>query len=46
MKINPSKSKIMIFNKSRKYDFPPEMAFQDGNILECVEDAKLLGLYI
>ena len=30
MKINSSKSKIMIFNKSKKYDFPPEFSFQNG----------------
>ena len=38
MKINSKKSKVMLFNKSRKYDFPPEMKFQDGNILENIED--------
>ena len=30
MKINSGKSKVMIFNKSQKYDFPPKMSFQDG----------------
>ena len=34
MKINESKSKIMIFNESRKYDFPPEFAIKNGEILE------------
>ena len=46
MKINPEKSKVMLFNKSRKLDFPPEMKFQDGNILECVEETKLLGIQL
>ena len=46
MKINPKKSKVMIFNKSRNYDFPPEMSFQDGNILECIEETKLLGIHL
>ena len=46
MKINPEKSKVMIFNKSRKYDFPPELSFQDGKILECLEDTKLLGVHL
>ena len=46
MKINSGKSKVMIFNKSRKYDFPPEMSFQDGKILECVEETKLLGVQL
>ena len=27
MKINPKKTKIMTFNKSRKFDFPPEVHF-------------------
>ena len=46
MKINPEKSKLMLFNKSRKYDFPPEMHFQDGNFLECVEETRLLGIQL
>ena len=46
MKINASKSKVMIFNKSRNYDFPPEFAFSDGEILECLESTKLLGIYL
>ena len=28
MKINKSKTQIMVFNKSRKWDFPPEIFFQ------------------
>ena len=36
----------MLFNKSRKYDFPAEFKFQDGIILECVEETKLLGIYL
>ena len=46
MKINPQKSKVMIFNKSRKYDFPPEFHFRDGNILECLEETRLLGILL
>ena len=46
MKINESKSKIMIFNKSRKYDFPPEFAFKNGEILECLEETRLLGIHL
>ena len=44
MKINPVKSKIMIFNKSRNYDFPPEYSFKDGQTLEVLEETKLLGI--
>ena len=36
----------MLFNKSGKYDFPPEMKFQDGNFLECIEETKLLGIHL
>ena len=43
MKINPSKSKVMIFNKSKKYDFPPEFCFQNEEILDVVEETRLLG---
>ena len=46
MLINESKSKVMIFNRSQKYDFPPELAFKNGEILECVEWTKLLGIYL
>ena len=46
MKINENKSKIMIFNKSRNFDFPPEFSFKNGEILECVEETRLLGLQI
>ena len=33
MKINNKKSKVMLFNKSRKWDFPPEVGFSDKNNL-------------
>ena len=46
MKINESKSKVMLFNKSRKFDFPPEFSFQNGEVLECVEKTKLLGIFL
>ena len=36
MRINESKSKVMIFNKSRKFDFPPEFAFRNGENLDVV----------
>ena len=44
MKINKKKSNIMIFNKSKKYDFPPEFAFSNGVNLDCIEETKLLGI--
>ena len=46
MKINDKKSKIMLFNKSRTHDFPPEFSFRNGEYLECIESTKLLGVHI
>ena len=46
MKINAAKSKVMIFNRSRKYDFPPELSFRDGQTLEVLEQTKLLGIQL
>ena len=36
----------MLFNKSRKFDFPPEFAFRNKQQLEIVEETRLLGLVI
>ena len=36
MKINTSKSNIMIFNNSKNYDFQPEYAFRDGQTLSVI----------
>ena len=46
MKINRDKSNIMLFNPSRKYDFPPEMNFSDGKYLDVVSQTKLVGVVI
>ena len=46
MKINESKSQVMIFNKSRNYDFPPELSFKNNEFLECVKETKLLGIVL
>ena len=44
MKINESKSKVMLFNKSKSYDFLPEFSFRCGNNLEVIEQTRLLGV--
>ena len=44
MKINHSKSKLMLFNTSRKYDFSPEVSFDGVTNLQVVEEIKLLGI--
>ena len=46
MKINHEKSKIMLFNFSKNWDFPPEYSFSNQNILEVVKEEKLLGVTI
>ena len=46
MKINERKSNILIFNKSRKYDFPPELSFTNNQILDVLEETKLLGIVL
>ena len=46
MKINQKKTRIIAFNKSRKYDFPPELSFSDGEFLEVVTDIKLVGVIV
>ena len=46
MKINPKKTKIVCFNKSRKYAFPPELKLSDGQLLEVVSDVKLVGVIV
>ena len=35
----------MLFNKSGNYDFPQEFSL-NGDILECLEKTKLLGIYL
>ena len=42
--INLSKTKIMLFNKSSKHDFMPEIDIFSGEMLEDVEEFKVLGL--
>ena len=46
MKLNQSKTNIMMFNTARKWDFPPEVYFQNGNNLELVKKIKLVGVII
>ena len=46
MKINEKKSKIMMFNKSKNLDFPPEFCFKNGDYLECLDETRLLGIQI
>ena len=45
MQINSKKTKVMIFNTQRKYDFLPQVHIDD-KLLEVVEEFKLLGIVI
>ena len=44
--INSKKSKIILFNKSRKWDFPPEMSFSNNENLEYLSHMKLVGVVL
>ena len=46
MVINSKKSKIILFNKSRKWDFPPEMSFSNNENLEYLSHMKLVGVVL
>ena len=46
MRINPKKSNTILFNKSRKWDFPPELSFSDKINLQYVSHLKLVGVVV
>ena len=46
MVINTSKTKVMKFSRSKKWDFPPELEFNNGTQIECIPDTKLVGVMI
>ena len=46
MKINEEKTKVILFNRSRKYDFMPECYINLDENLQVVEELKLLGVII
>jgi hypothetical protein len=43
MKLNPIKTKVMIFNQLRNHDVLPLLSADEGNDLEVVEQHKILG---
>ena len=45
MKINYKKTKVMVFNKCKKWDFMPELEVE-GNRLELEEEMRILGLVL
>ena len=46
MKINKSKTKIMLFNTARTVDVLPEVKFEDESEIEVVDEIKLLGVMV
>ena len=46
MVVNKSKTKAILFNKARKYDFLPELSVDPNENLEVVEEIKLLGVLV
>ena len=44
MKINTEKTKVVLFNTARKYDFMPQLGIEKDTQLEVVEQFRLLGL--
>ena len=45
MKINFAKTKLMLFNTCKKFDFMPNFEL-DGNQLELIDEMRLLGVVI
>ena len=46
MVINKKKTDILKFSFSRKYDFPPEVYFNDGTMVKCISETTLLGVIV
>ena len=46
MIINKKKTKVISFTKSRKWDFPPELEFADGTLIEYIPETKLVGVIL
>ena len=46
MIINKTKTKVISFTKSRKWDFPPEVEFADGTLIEYIPETKLVGVIL
>ena len=46
MVINENKTKVMLFNTGKKYDFQPKIETGSGDFLEVVDEMKLLGIIV
>ena len=43
MTISKTKTKAILFNPLRKYDFEPQLSIEEGTYVELVEEQKILG---
>ena len=46
MVINKKKTSVISFTKSKKWDFPPELHFQDGTQIQYVSEVKLVSVVV
>ena len=46
LKVNQGKTQVMLFNKARKWDFPPEINYKDGPQVKITEETKLVGVMV
>ena len=46
MKLNEDKTKILLFNRAISVDILPEIKLTEENVIELVEETKLLGIMI
>ena len=46
MKVNHDKSKVILFNSSKKFDFMPQLSLEPGINLTLVESFQLLGVIV
>ena len=46
MQINQQKTNMMMYNRARKWDFPPEVFFENGVQMNVVHQFKLVGVVI
>ena len=46
MKINESKTKVMIFNTRKNFDTMPEVYIHENSMLDVIDEVKLLGIQI
>ena len=46
MVINKKKTHAILFSRSKKFDFPPELLYEDGSMVKIVSETTLLGVII